>query len=146
MDCITHLASWLAIILGFWHLFTKTILDHPISLEAFSGCNMFPGMMSASWSTTFLHSVSTCSGVSFTSMHKLNRWLSISPLVNRCLFRGQRPVKIPMTFLISYLSCLIRLRASFFDATGATLLVCLHPSLFFYSVMRLSSVLFLIPF
>lgn len=47
--------------------------------------------------------------------------MSVALIVNRYLFRGQCPVRIPMSFLRSSLFSLIKLRASLFDASGTAL-------------------------
>lgn len=68
-----------------------------------------------------------CCSVSSASMKILHRGLPFQPVVNRCLFSGQWPVRIPMTFLSLSLFSLIRLLTSLFDATGKALFVCLFP-------------------
>lgn len=56
------------------------------------------------------HSVRMCCGVSPAFMHSLHRRLSVALIINRCLYKGLRPVRIPMTFLRSTLfnlSCFV---------------------------------------
>lgn len=84
--------------------------------------------LSNRWSATCCNSVKTCCGVYFASIYLLHRGLSDTPIVNRCLFRGQFPVWIPMTFLGSFLFSLIRLRAGLIDTSGTALFVGLCPS------------------
>lgn len=81
-------------------------------------------------SATLVNYVRTFCDVDYASLHPLLRGLSVAPVVNRCLLKGQRLLRIPITFLRKSLFSLIRLRASFFDTTGTAVYISLHPSLF----------------